>query len=137
MSKLKLRFEVDLSMSQRIAANCLGAFISKLRFGNASLRGYSVSWWTESNSKRSRRTASTLARTKTFDHCSAMSTDTVRLLEEFEKLPLNAQKEFSDVILRRAAQFDYDAPSDEELTLAAREVFAMLDREEDADAKTR
>ena len=66
-----------------------------------------------------------------------MSTDTVRLLGEFEKLPLNAQKEFSDAILRRAAQSDYDAPSDEALTLAAREVFAMLDREEDADAKSR
>jgi hypothetical protein len=60
-----------------------------------------------------------------------MSAATAHLLQEFEKLPLDQQREFSDVILHRTAQFDYDAPSDEKLTVAAREVFAMLDREED------
>ena len=65
-----------------------------------------------------------------------MST-TAHLLEEFEKLPIDAQREFSDAILHRTAHFDYDAPSDDELTAAAREVFAMLDREEDADAAPR
>ena len=66
-----------------------------------------------------------------------MSTLTAQLLEEFERLPIDAQREFSDAILHRAAHFDYDAPSDEELTGAAREVFAMLDREEEADAPSR
>jgi hypothetical protein len=66
-----------------------------------------------------------------------MSTVTARLLEEFEKLPPDAQREFSDAILHRTAHFDYDAPSDEELTTAARVVFAMLDREEEGDAAPR
>ena len=63
-----------------------------------------------------------------------MSTATVQLLHEFEKLSLDQQREFSEAILHRAAQLDYDAPSDEELTAAAREVFSMLDSEEAADA---
>ena len=66
-----------------------------------------------------------------------MSTVIAQLLEEFEKLPLDAQREFSAAILHRTAHFDYDAPSDEELTAAAREVFAMLDREEEGDAAPR
>lgn len=69
-----------------------------------------------------------------FCHGFDMSTITAQLLEQFEKLPLEAQKEFSDAILHRTAHFDYNAPSDEELTAAAREVFGMLDREEEADA---
>jgi len=68
-----------------------------------------------------------------FCHCFFMSTATANLLQEFEKLPLDQQREFSQAILHRAAQFDYDAPSDEELTTAAREIFAMLDREEEED----
>ncbi len=63
-----------------------------------------------------------------------MSTETAQLLQEFEKLPLDQQKMFSDVVLHRTAHFDYDAPSDEELTAAAGEIFSMLDREEEADA---
>jgi len=66
-----------------------------------------------------------------------MSTIKAQLLEEFERHPIDAQREFSDVILHRTAHFDYDAPSDEELTGAAREVFAMLDHEEEADASSR
>ena len=66
-----------------------------------------------------------------------MSTATAQLLEEFERLPIEAKREFSDAILHRTAHFDYDAPSDDELTSAAREVFGMLDREEDADAASR
>lgn len=41
---------------------------------------------------------------------------------------------FIDAILHRTAHFDYDAPSDEELIAAARDVFAMLGREEEDDA---
>jgi hypothetical protein len=66
-----------------------------------------------------------------------MSTATADLLKEFDKLPVDAQREVSDAILHRTAQFDYDAPSDDELTAAAREVFAILDREEEADAAAR
>ena len=66
-----------------------------------------------------------------------MSTAATHLLREFDKLPLDAQKELSDAILRRTAHFDYDPPSDDELTAAAREVFAILDREEEADAAAR
>jgi hypothetical protein len=66
-----------------------------------------------------------------------MSTVTAQLLEEFERLPIDAQREFSDAILHRTAHFDYDSPSDEELTAAARGVFTMLDREEEADASSR
>ena len=66
-----------------------------------------------------------------------MSSKTAHLLDEFAKLPPNEQREFSDAILRCTANFDYDAPSDEELTSAAREVFNTLDQEENADAETR
>ena len=65
-----------------------------------------------------------------------MSTETAQLLQQFDKLPLQERKELTDAILRRAAQFDYEAPSDEELTAAAAQVFTMLDREED-DAASR
>ena len=65
-----------------------------------------------------------------------MSTETTQLLQQFDKLPLQERKELSDAILHRAAQFDYEAPSDGELTAAAAQVFTMLDREED-DAASR
>ena len=64
-----------------------------------------------------------------------MSTTTAHLLEEFERLSLDEQREFSTVIVRRAAQFDYGDISDEELTTSAARIFTMLDEEEDA--KTR
>ena len=79
----------------------------------------------------------TLEQIEVFCHRSFMSTITAQLLEEFERLPIEAQREFSDAILHRTAHLDYDAPSAEELTAAAREVFAMLDREEEADASSR
>jgi hypothetical protein len=66
-----------------------------------------------------------------------MSTATTHLLKEFDKLPVDAQREVSDAILHRTAHFDYDAPSDDELTDAARDVVAILDREEEADAASR
>jgi hypothetical protein len=66
-----------------------------------------------------------------------MSTAAAHLLKEFDKLPPDAQKELSNAILHRTAHFDYDIPSDDELTAAAREVFAILDREEEADAASR
>ena len=65
----------------------------------------------------------------------SMSTTTAHLLEEFERLSPDEQREFSAVIVRRAAQFDYGEITDEELTASAARIFAMLDEEEDA--KTR
>jgi hypothetical protein len=59
-----------------------------------------------------------------------MSTETAKLLKQFDELPLQEQKELSDAILKRTAKFDYEEPSDEELTAAAARVFEMLDREE-------
>jgi len=59
-----------------------------------------------------------------------MSTETANLLKQFDELPLQEQKELSDAILKRTAKFDYEEPSDEELTAAAGRVFEMLDREE-------
>ena len=51
-------------------------------------------------------------------------------MKQFDELPLQEQKELSDAILKRTAKFDYEEPSDEELTAAAGRVFEMLDREE-------
>lgn len=72
-----------------------------------------------------------------FYHCCPMSTATAHLLQEFERLPVEAQREFSDAILHLTAHFDYEAPSDDELTATAREMFAMLDQEEVNDATAR
>lgn len=63
---------------------------------------------------------------------------TLHLIEEFEKLPADEQRDFSVAILQRTAHFDYEAPSDEELTAAAQAMFSMLDREEEeTDASSR
>jgi hypothetical protein len=59
-----------------------------------------------------------------------MSGEASELLQRFDALPLQERKEVSDLILRRAAKFDYDEPSDKELTAAAARVFEVLDREE-------
>ena len=59
-----------------------------------------------------------------------MSTATAHLLEEFERLSPDEQREFSCVILHRTGQFDYAAPTDEELMVAAASVFALHDKEE-------
>jgi hypothetical protein len=59
-----------------------------------------------------------------------MSGEASELLQRFDALPLQERKELSDLIVRRAAKFDCDEPSDEELTAAAGRVFEGLDREE-------
>ena len=59
-----------------------------------------------------------------------MSTTTAHLLEEFERLSPEEQREFSAVIVHRAAQFDYGDITDEELTASATSVFAMLDEDD-------
>ncbi len=64
-----------------------------------------------------------------------MSTATAHLLEAFDQLPPEEQREFSAVIVRRAAQLDYGDITDEELTTSAARMFASLDEEEDAQAR--
>ncbi len=65
-----------------------------------------------------------------------MSSQAAKLLQQFNELPLQEQKELSAAILKRTAKFDYEEPSDEELTAAAVRVFEVLDLEED-DAASR
>ncbi len=64
-----------------------------------------------------------------------MSTAAAQLLEAFDQLPPDDQREFSALIVHRAAQLDYGDISDEELTASAARMFAMLDEEEDAQAR--
>ena len=64
-----------------------------------------------------------------------MSTATAHLLAAFDQLPPEEQREFSAVIVHRAAQLDYGDISDEELTASAARMFALLDEEEDAQAR--
>ncbi len=65
-----------------------------------------------------------------------MSSQAAKLLQQFNELPLQEQKELSAAILKRTAKFDYEEPSDEELTAATVRVFEVLDLEED-DAASR
>ena len=65
----------------------------------------------------------------------AMSTRAANLLEEFERLSPDEQRELSSAIVHRTAQLDYGAVTDEELTASAARIFAMLDEEEDAQAR--
>ena len=64
-----------------------------------------------------------------------MSTATAHLLEEFDRLSPNEQREFSAVIVLRAARFDYGDITDEELTASAARTFTMLDEEENAQTR--
>lgn len=61
-----------------------------------------------------------------------MSTATADLLSEFDRLSPEEQREFSTIIMRRAAQIDYGDITDEEMIASAASVFAILDAEEDA-----
>ena len=64
-----------------------------------------------------------------------MSATTAYLLEEFDRLTLDEQREFSAVIVQRAAFLDHGEITDGELTASAARMFAMLDEEEDAQAR--
>ena len=48
-----------------------------------------------------------------------MSSEAAKLLQQFDQLSLQEQKELSTAILKRTSKFDYEEPSDEELTAAA------------------
>ncbi len=62
-----------------------------------------------------------------------MSTATARLLAEFDRLTPAEQREFSAIIVHRAAQLDYGELTDRELTTFASRIFAVLDEEEHGD----
>ena len=64
-----------------------------------------------------------------------MSTATSQLLKEFDRLAPEDQREFSAIILRRAAREDYGDITEEELTASAARIFEMLDQEENAQAR--
>jgi hypothetical protein len=53
-----------------------------------------------------------------------------RLLETFQTLPDLDKREVLAALLREATQLPYVAPSDDDLTAAADEVFLDLDRRE-------
>lgn len=66
-----------------------------------------------------------------------MGKDAAHLLEEFDTLPAADKQAVAVEILRRTRDLPIDSGplSDEEIGQAGREVFAFLDREEDAAGK--
>lgn len=76
-----------------------------------------------------------LARLAARFYALGVSTETANLLAAFERLSPAEQREFTAVIVRRAAQIEYGEITDEELTASAARVFEMLDKEEDAAAR--
>ena len=59
-----------------------------------------------------------------------MSTAARQLIESFEALPEVDQREVLVELLRHTFESSYSAPSDEELLLAADQVFQELDQRE-------
>ena len=59
-----------------------------------------------------------------------MSSQTSQLLEAFECLPPEEQRIFTAAFFRRAIPFDSGPLDDSETSLAADELFALLDAEE-------
>jgi hypothetical protein len=55
-----------------------------------------------------------------------------KLLEEFDALPDRERTEVLAELLRRAASAAHEPPSDDDLVAAADELFAELDRRENA-----
>lgn len=80
-------------------------------------------------------TDSPLSQEQRVQYLFRMSPATAHLLEEFDRLPISEQRELSAVIVHRAAQLDDGDITDEELTASASRIFAMLDEEEDAQAR--
>jgi hypothetical protein len=62
-----------------------------------------------------------------------MSRQTSQLLEAFEALPLEEQREFTAAFFRRAIPFDSGPLDDDETASAADQLFALLDAEETED----
>jgi hypothetical protein len=62
-----------------------------------------------------------------------MSTDSQKVINSFDALPIVEQREVMAELLRKAAQWDTPPLSDDELVRLADEVFLELDRREAAD----
>jgi hypothetical protein len=60
-----------------------------------------------------------------------MTTQVQNILSTFETLPVEDQRELAAEILRRSVSLESSPLSDDELTVAAEELFLKLDREED------
>ncbi len=65
-----------------------------------------------------------------------MSTSAQNFIESFDKLPDAEKQKVASEILRRTANFDMPALSDEELVLSAEELFLELDRREAGAARS-
>lgn len=61
----------------------------------------------------------------------AMSTQTSKLLDDFEALPVEEKRVFTAEFFKRAILFDSGPLEDEETAAAADAIFVMLDQEED------
>ena len=59
------------------------------------------------------------------------------LIKSFDTLTVPEQREAAAVILRRTAAWDSPPLSDDELVLAAEELFLQLDAEEEADESSK
>ncbi len=59
-----------------------------------------------------------------------MSCAAAEVLAAFEALPAADKEAVVSELLHRVAQFDHQAPSDQELTAAADQMFQALDRAE-------
>ncbi len=58
------------------------------------------------------------------------------LISTFDRLPLTEQKEVTKLILKRNIEIDIPPVTDDELVLAAEDIFLELDRREAIDAGT-
>lgn len=65
-----------------------------------------------------------------------MTTQVGHILHSFDLLSDSDKRELAAEIVRRSLEFDLPPLSDENLTLAADDVFVALDREEAKDAKS-
>ena len=64
-----------------------------------------------------------------------MNTNAQQLLDHFDRLPQEDQREVAREILRRTADFDAPPLSDEELVRQADDLFLKLDQAEAGDAQ--
>ena len=66
-----------------------------------------------------------------------MSTATLSILESFNQLPEPEKRELAAEIIRWTANLDFPPLTDEDLVIAADELFIELDRAEVKDAKSK
>jgi hypothetical protein len=71
-----------------------------------------------------------------YSRMSVMTQLAENLISTFDRLPLLEQKEVTRLILKRNIEVEIPPVSDEELVLAAEDIFLELDRRESLDAGT-